>query len=129
MFRIPAKPPPRLANEDEYSADFVDFLSKCLTKKATDRPQASELLEVHNALLKKKKKKEKKRVDPQVSCQHPFVKERKQIAEAFAMNQIIRDALERIQLGHLDELQDAEATFEGVMDKEATITQKGNGPL
>ena len=35
MFKIPAKPPPRLTNEANFTPDFVNFLSKCLTKKGS----------------------------------------------------------------------------------------------
>ena len=33
MFKVPAKPPPRLTNEGNYSDEFVSFVSLCLTKK------------------------------------------------------------------------------------------------
>eukprot|EP00732_Lithocolla_globosa_P000420 Lithocolla_globosa_v1_NODE_128_length_6012_cov_35.307202.p2 type:complete len:358 gc:universal NODE_128_length_6012_cov_35.307202:4827-3754(-) len=45
MFRIPSKPPPRLANESHFSPQFVNFIARCLVKNAADRPTSKELLE------------------------------------------------------------------------------------
>ena len=46
MMVIIDEAPPRLRDEDKWSADFKDFVSKCLNKTPTDRPSAIELLSV-----------------------------------------------------------------------------------
>ena len=43
---IPNRPPPRLKNEAKWSKEFVDFVSKCLTKDPDIRPTSKQLLEV-----------------------------------------------------------------------------------
>lgn len=43
---IPNRPPPRLKNEGKWSKEFVDFVSKCLTKDPDIRPTSKQLLEV-----------------------------------------------------------------------------------
>jgi len=75
MFKIPAKPPPRLANESNFSSEFVDFLSRCLTKKAADRPNATELLK------------------------HPFLSK---IQSVRILSSIIEEAVNKIAKGALD---------------------------
>jgi len=44
IFIIPHQPPPTFKNPKEWSEDFVDFVTKCLKKEATDRPSAKMLL-------------------------------------------------------------------------------------
>lgn len=51
IFMIPVKPPPTLPNPAEFSSEFNDFLSKCLTKFPGTRPSAAELLK-HPFILK-----------------------------------------------------------------------------
>lgn len=46
LFMIPRSPPPQLSPEKNWSADFKDFVSQCLTKEVEKRPSAEELLQV-----------------------------------------------------------------------------------
>lgn len=43
IFMIPNRPSPGLDKPEEWSEEMVDFLSKCLTKKADQRPWAQDL--------------------------------------------------------------------------------------
>ncbi|KRX55298.1 Serine/threonine-protein kinase 4 [Trichinella britovi] len=45
IFMIPTKPPPSFRNPDEWSAEFIDFVSVCLVKNPDDRPSADDLLQ------------------------------------------------------------------------------------
>ncbi|GFY61990.1 hypothetical protein TNIN_202061 [Trichonephila inaurata madagascariensis] len=45
IFMIPTRPPPSFSNPDNWSADFIDFVSKCLTKSPHERASAVELLQ------------------------------------------------------------------------------------
>uniref|UniRef100_A0A5S6R2W3 non-specific serine/threonine protein kinase n=1 Tax=Trichuris muris TaxID=70415 RepID=A0A5S6R2W3_TRIMR len=45
IFMIPTKPPPSFRNPNEWSAEFIDFVSVCLVKNPDDRPTAEELME------------------------------------------------------------------------------------
>jgi len=73
---IPARPPPTLQNEANYSKDFVDFLTKCLQKNPDDRLSAAELLE------------------------HPFVKKAKPVA---VLMPLVNQMLQRVAAGGLHE--------------------------
>jgi serine/threonine protein kinase len=42
---IPSRPPPKLTDQDKWSKDFNDFITKTLTKLPDQRPTATELLE------------------------------------------------------------------------------------
>jgi len=44
IFMIPSRPPPKLTEPDSWSADFNDFVAKCLTKNPEQRPSASEII-------------------------------------------------------------------------------------
>eukprot|EP00211_Chloroparvula_japonica_P003436 CAMPEP_0119124176 /NCGR_PEP_ID=MMETSP1310-20130426/3868_1 /TAXON_ID=464262 /ORGANISM="Genus nov. species nov., Strain RCC2339" /LENGTH=442 /DNA_ID=CAMNT_0007114087 /DNA_START=139 /DNA_END=1467 /DNA_ORIENTATION=+ len=44
IFMIPSRPPPKLSAPDKWSADFNDFIAKCLTKNPDERPSADDLL-------------------------------------------------------------------------------------
>jgi serine/threonine kinase 3 len=44
IFMIPTKPPPSFKNPDNWSPEFIDFVSRCLVKAPEDRASASELL-------------------------------------------------------------------------------------
>eukprot|EP01114_Cavostelium_apophysatum_P015337 TRINITY_DN4151_c0_g2_i1.p1 TRINITY_DN4151_c0_g2~~TRINITY_DN4151_c0_g2_i1.p1 ORF type:complete len:489 (+),score=118.72 TRINITY_DN4151_c0_g2_i1:152-1618(+) len=44
IFHIPKMPPPKLKEPEKWSADFSDFLEKCLRKNPDERPTAKELL-------------------------------------------------------------------------------------
>lgn len=45
IFMIPSKPPPKLPANGRYSTEFQQFVTRCLTKNAQDRPSATELLQ------------------------------------------------------------------------------------
>ncbi|XP_060048311.1 myosin-IIIa [Erinaceus europaeus] len=45
LFKIPRNPPPKLRQPEMWSAEFNDFISKCLTKDYEKRPTVSELLQ------------------------------------------------------------------------------------
>ena len=44
IFQIPNGPPPTLPDPENYSAEFKDFLAKCLQKNPAQRPTAQQLL-------------------------------------------------------------------------------------
>jgi len=73
---IPARPPPTLQNEANYSKDFVEFLSKCLQKNPDDRLSAAELLEL------------------------PFIKKAKPVA---VLMPLVNHMLQRVAAGGLHE--------------------------
>lgn len=50
MITVREEDPPSLSRE-KWSADFVDFVSKCLVKKANERWTTSQLMEVCSCLL------------------------------------------------------------------------------
>lgn len=45
IFMIPNKPPPKLPEDGDFSEEFREFVSLCLTKNPEDRPSALELLD------------------------------------------------------------------------------------
>ncbi|XP_011369328.1 myosin-IIIa [Pteropus vampyrus] len=45
LFKIPRNPPPKLMQPEIWSAEFNDFISKCLTKDYEKRPTVSDLLQ------------------------------------------------------------------------------------
>ncbi|XP_030383452.1 serine/threonine-protein kinase hippo [Scaptodrosophila lebanonensis] len=45
IFMIPQKPPPSFREPDRWSAEFIDFVSKCLVKDPDERATATDLLE------------------------------------------------------------------------------------
>ncbi|KFO18932.1 Myosin-IIIa [Fukomys damarensis] len=45
LFKIPRNPPPQLRQPELWSAEFSDFISKCLTKDYEKRPTVSDLLQ------------------------------------------------------------------------------------
>ncbi|XP_004605551.2 myosin-IIIa [Sorex araneus] len=45
LFKIPRNPPPKLRQPEIWSAEFNDFISRCLTKDYEKRPTVSELLQ------------------------------------------------------------------------------------
>lgn len=44
IFMIPSRPPPKLSKDTEWSDNFQDFVTKCLTKNPQARPTAEELV-------------------------------------------------------------------------------------
>eukprot|EP01132_Coremiostelium_polycephalum_P003594 gene3594-4476_t len=44
LFQIPYRDPPKLKNQENYSKDFINFISSCLHKDPNQRKTASELL-------------------------------------------------------------------------------------
>ncbi|CAG7816158.1 unnamed protein product, partial [Allacma fusca] len=44
IFMIPSKPPPSFRNIDQWTPEFLDFVSKCLVKNPDNRATAAELL-------------------------------------------------------------------------------------
>ncbi|KAF2075200.1 hypothetical protein CYY_003505 [Polysphondylium violaceum] len=53
MIPNPSRPPPKLSEPEKWSADFNDFLAKCLIRKPELRPSAEELLK-HPFITKSK---------------------------------------------------------------------------
>jgi len=51
IFLIPNRPPPKLKDEEKWSPEFIDFISKCLTRAPDQRPSAIQLLQ-HPFILK-----------------------------------------------------------------------------
>jgi len=45
IFMIPSKPPPSFSKPDRWSAQFIDFVSRCLVKNPDERATASQLLQ------------------------------------------------------------------------------------
>eukprot|EP01097_Dermamoeba_algensis_P007198 TRINITY_DN4510_c0_g1_i2.p1 TRINITY_DN4510_c0_g1~~TRINITY_DN4510_c0_g1_i2.p1 ORF type:complete len:317 (-),score=63.69 TRINITY_DN4510_c0_g1_i2:14-964(-) len=45
LFMIPGNPPPTLKHPNNWSKNFNEFISKCLTKEVSGRPTAEEILE------------------------------------------------------------------------------------
>ncbi|KAG8504710.1 Myosin-IIIa [Galemys pyrenaicus] len=45
LFKIPRSPPPKLRQPEIWSAEFNDFISRCLTKDYEKRPTVSDLLQ------------------------------------------------------------------------------------
>lgn len=45
IFMIPTKPPPSFRKPDQWSPEFIDFVSRCLVKNPEERATASELLQ------------------------------------------------------------------------------------
>ena len=45
LFMICTEPAPKLKNPSDHSAEFIDFLSRCLEKNPMKRANAAELLE------------------------------------------------------------------------------------
>ena len=45
IFMIPTKPPPSFSQPDDWSPEFIDFVSLCLMKNPESRAKASELLQ------------------------------------------------------------------------------------
>jgi len=46
IFMIPTKPPPTFRDSDQWSPQFIDFVSRCLVKTPEKRATASELLHI-----------------------------------------------------------------------------------
>lgn len=44
IFMIPTKPPPSFREPDQWSPEFIDFVSRCLVKNPEERATASEML-------------------------------------------------------------------------------------
>ncbi|KAG1665141.1 Serine/threonine-protein kinase hippo [Nymphon striatum] len=53
IFMIPTKPPPSFREPDQWSPEFIDFVTRCLVKNPEDRATASELLQ-HDYILNAK---------------------------------------------------------------------------
>ncbi|KAF7273765.1 hypothetical protein GWI33_013546 [Rhynchophorus ferrugineus] len=45
VFMIPTKPPPSFRDPDQWSAEFIDFVSLCLVKNPCDRALATDLIQ------------------------------------------------------------------------------------
>ena len=43
---IPTKPPPAFKEEEKWSKEFKDFVTKCLVKNPEERATATQLLQV-----------------------------------------------------------------------------------
>jgi len=44
IFMIPSRPPPKFTEPDKWTADFNDFIAKCLSKNPEQRPSASDII-------------------------------------------------------------------------------------
>lgn len=44
IFMIPTKPSPTLKDQEGWSADFHDFIARCLIKSPEERPSATAML-------------------------------------------------------------------------------------
>lgn len=44
IFMIPTKPPPSFREPDQWTAEFIDFVSVCLVKNPEERATATDLL-------------------------------------------------------------------------------------
>jgi hypothetical protein len=65
VFLITNSPPPTLKEPDEWSAEFNDFISKCLIKDPNKRPAAQELLKVKSPSSVER--------EFSLHTQHPFI--------------------------------------------------------
>lgn len=45
IFMIPTKPPPSFREPDQWTPEFIDFVSRCLVKNPEERATASEMLQ------------------------------------------------------------------------------------
>jgi serine/threonine kinase 3 len=45
IFMIPTKPPPSFREPDQWSSEFIDFVSLCLVKNPEERATATDLLQ------------------------------------------------------------------------------------
>ena len=45
IFMIPSKPPPSFNKPDQWSSQFIDFVTLCLVKNPEERATASQLLQ------------------------------------------------------------------------------------
>lgn len=45
IFMIPSKPPPSFNKPDQWSSQFIDFVTLCLVKNPDERATASQLLQ------------------------------------------------------------------------------------
>lgn len=46
IFMIPTKPPPTFKEDDKWSKEFKDFVTRCLVKNPEERATATQLLQV-----------------------------------------------------------------------------------
>lgn len=46
IFMIPTKPPPSFKEDDKWSKEFKDFVTRCLVKNPEERATATQLLQV-----------------------------------------------------------------------------------
>jgi serine/threonine protein kinase len=53
LLMIPSEDPPTLVETERWSPEFQDFLAKCLSKDADERPTAADLLQVQLKFNKK----------------------------------------------------------------------------
>jgi hypothetical protein len=51
IFMVTKNPPPKLDDETGYSAYFLEFISACLVKDHTERPEATQLLKTHPLMV------------------------------------------------------------------------------
>ena len=71
IFMIPTKPPPSFREPDRWSAEFIDFVQKCLVKNPEQRATSSELLQ-HDFIARA----------PTVSILQKIIQEAKEIQQA-----------------------------------------------
>ncbi|XP_005108820.1 serine/threonine-protein kinase 3 isoform X2 [Aplysia californica] len=110
IFMIPTKPPPSFRKPDKWSAEFIDFVSKCLMKNPEHRTTAAQLLQ-HNFI---------KNREP-CSVLYSMLQEAKEIQEAQAS--ILANGEES------GEDDDTDGTMVKKTDQEGTMKAQVEGTL
>lgn len=100
IFMIPTKPPPTFKDDERWSMEFLDFVSKCLVKNPEERATATQLL------------------------QHPFIESAKALSVLSSMIQEALNIMEEESTREENEDENEEA--DGQVDS-GTIVKVGDG--